>query len=304
MAAGWGVTAFSGWLLFYGHFYLEVTYRTRGDFARLALVNVLNSMAALALLAVVWLWKYYGLCLRALAAGLVQLALLWFWRPLRVRPKWNVRNMLHLLRIGAPLLGVGQLFAWWGALDSTLVLHFEGVKGLGLYALALMAGSSLNLLPEAMTQVVYPQMAEGHGSGERLLQLLRRAARPTMLLLACVIPLAALGWLAAPSLVVWIAPKYVDVIPAARWALLVPVVACFSPALQVFNVVKRQVPYAAAMVMGMGAYVASLLWLRGHGGGLSSFPQAMAIGRLVFVSVGLTILLQLARAETVAAAQE
>jgi len=301
MAAGWGVTAFSGWLLFYGTFYLEVTYRTGGDFARLALVNVLNGTTALALLVLVWLLKYYGLCLRALAVGIVQLALLWYWRPLPVKARWNTRHMLHLFKIGAPLMGVGQLFAWWGALDSTLVLHFEGVKGLGLYALALMAGSSLNLLPEAVTQVVYPRMAEGHGRGEGLNQLLRRAARPALLLLAGVIPLAALGWIVAPPLVAWIAPKYVEVIPAARWALLVPVVACLSPVLQVFNVVKRQVPYAMAMAVGMGAYVVSLLLLRHFGASLKCFPQAMAIGRLVFVAVCLTILLQLAGRERPAA---
>ena len=61
-AAGWGTYAILMFTLFYGQFYLQVTFRTGHDFARLAMANVLQSGLALALVVLVAVWSFYGLC--------------------------------------------------------------------------------------------------------------------------------------------------------------------------------------------------------------------------------------------------
>jgi O-antigen/teichoic acid export membrane protein len=297
LAAGWAATALGAWFLFYSQNYLQTTYRTRGDFARLAFVNVTTSSVTLALVATVWLFGFYGLCLRAAAVGLVELGLLWHWRPVRVRPMWNGASILHLLKVGAPIFGVGQLYAWWTVLDSTMVLRFEGVKGLGLYSLALMSGSALQLLPDSVSQILYPQMAEEYGRGGKLPRLLKIPVRPISFLLLGMIPLAVLGWIAAAPLVAWILPNYSAGVPAARWAMVAPVIVSFSPALMAFNVVRRQDLYALAMVAGIASYLGSVLGLRALGGGLESFPKAMAFGRLVFIGLCYLMLYRLAEKE-------
>ena len=62
-----------------------------------------------------------------------------------------------------------------------------------------------------------------------------------------------------------ILPAYVDAIPAIRWGLLVPVVLSFCPVINIYNVLRRQDLYIVAIVIGMGAYVGSLLWLVRNG---------------------------------------
>ena len=75
------------------------------------LVNVAESVGSLLLLALVAWLNFYGLCLRALLAGALGTALLFVWRPIRVRPTWNAAHLKHLLKIGLPIFGVGQLYA-------------------------------------------------------------------------------------------------------------------------------------------------------------------------------------------------
>ena len=299
LAAGFGVNCLGVWRVFYGDFYLQITFRTRSDFTRLAGINVAANLLGVATIAVVWLFGYYGLCIRTIAIGLLQVGLLWWFRPLRVGPKWNKGHLLHLLKIGAPIFGVGQLYSWWGVLDSTIVLRLAGVEGLGLYSLVLMAGSTIQILPDAVSQVLYPQMAEEFGRSGQVRALGRLAQKPTIALVVGLVPVAILGWLVAPPFVPWILPKYREAVPAIQWAMVVPLVLAFSPIANIFNVVKRQDLYGVAILAGMMTYLVALFWLRNETTNIKAFPQAMLIGRTVFVGLCFASFAFLARGNSV-----
>ena len=64
LAVGWYTYAVLAFLLFYNTNYLQMTYRTGHDFARLAIAGVIENSVALVLVALVWLLHFYGLCLR------------------------------------------------------------------------------------------------------------------------------------------------------------------------------------------------------------------------------------------------
>ena len=106
--------------------------------------------------------------------------------------------------------------------------------------------------------------------------------KPTILSVAAMIPAVVVGWLLVEPVVRLLLPNYIAAVPAIRWSLLVALVQCFAPINSVYNVVRRQDLYSAAILLGMGAYVGSLLWLVRGGATLTAFPQAMLIGRLVF----------------------
>ena len=77
-------------------------------------------------------------------------------------------------------------------------------------------------------------------------------------------------------------PAYVDAVPAIRWSLLVPIVQSCCPIANVYNVLRRQDLYGLTIVMGIGTYVGSLMWLVRNGAELTAFPQAMLVGRVIF----------------------
>ena len=295
LAAGWATNAITVFFLFYGTAYLQVTYRTGHDFARLAMVNVVQNAVALVLVVLVALLSFYGLCLRAAISGAVATILLHYWRPVRVRPRWNLAHWKHLVVVGAPIFGVGQLYAWWTVLDATLVLCYLGETGMGLYAMVTMAVSTFDLLPLSVSQVLYPRMAEQYGRTNRLDGLLRMTVKPVLLTIAGMLPIVAAGWWLVGPAVRILVPKYADAVPAMQWGLLVPLVSSFSPINNAYNVIKRQDLYVVAILAGMGAYVAALLWLVHGQADLTDFPKAMLLGRFVFMVLCYMLLAKLVR---------
>ena len=76
MAAGWATNALMAVSLFYNTYYLQMTYRTAHDFARLAMAGVVENAVALVAVVLVAVLSFYGLCLRALLAAAVSTAIL------------------------------------------------------------------------------------------------------------------------------------------------------------------------------------------------------------------------------------
>ena len=281
-AAGWFTNAVLAFLTFYNTYYLQMTYRTSHDFARLAVSSVIENTVALAAVGFVVLLNFYGLCLRALLAAAVSVVFLHYWRPLRIGPRWSLRHMKHLLAIGFPIYVVGQIYAYWATLNATLVLYYLGQDGMGPYTIAIMAGGALELLPGAVGQVLYPRMAEQYGRTGRVRDLVRMSIKPTIVSVVGVALCIAVAWPLVEPVTRLVLPNYLDTVPAIRWYLLVPLVLCFLPISNVYNVVRRQDLYLVAILLGIGAYVGSLLWLVRGGATLTAFPQAMLIGRAVF----------------------
>ena len=75
-ASGWAANAAAAVVFFYGTMYLQATYRTAHDFARLSVANVIQNSLALVLVVLVALLGFQGLCLRATLAAVVALAVL------------------------------------------------------------------------------------------------------------------------------------------------------------------------------------------------------------------------------------
>jgi hypothetical protein len=76
---------------------------------------------------------------------------------------------------------------------------------------------------------------------------------------------------------------------------LIALVQCLMPVANIYNVVRRQDLYMTAIVLGMGAYAGSLWWLARDGVSLTSFPQAMLIGRIVFAVACYTMMIVISR---------
>ena len=298
MAAGWATCATSSFGIFFNTNYLQATFRTGHDFARLALVNVVQSILTAGLLVLVYLWSFYGLCLRLVIADMVALALLSYWRPVRVGPKFDFGCFKQLLIVGFPIFVVAMLYSYWSTtFDRQWVGIFFGKRGLGDYYPAMQAAQAFEFLPVAVMQVIYPRMAEKYGSTGKLKDLIPLAVQPTLAAVLLMIPAAVAGWWLLPVLVTRFSPGYVAGIRAAQWALLPPLIFALTPVNQVLIVAKRQGLFGMVVLLGMGAYSVALWWLLHHGGGLAAFPQAMVVGRIVFVLGSYALVYYLLRRE-------
>ncbi len=296
-AAGWAANAVLAFLLFYSVNYLNMTFRTGHEFARLAVIGVVESAVGLLLvgLIVVLSWfgmTFYGICLRLAIAGTISAAMLHHWRPVRVAPRWDFFQLKHLLVIGFPIFLVGQLYAWWVPLNNTVVWFCAGDLGLGLYAMVLTANTALEAIPQALGQVLYPRMAEHFGRHERPRDLIAMAMKPTLATVFGMAAIALAAWWLVEPVTRLVAPKYIAAVPAIRWSLLSPIVTSFNPVNSVFIVTRRLLSYGLAIALGMGVYAAAVYFLwPGHVAekmlpqALTAFPKAMLLGRATFTAI-------------------
>ena len=300
-AAGWATNAVLAMFAFYGNNgYLSITFRTSSEFVRLARVNVVEAATSLVGLILVAAFGFFGLCLRVLLAGAASTALLFRWRPVRVGPRWSLSNLRHLIIIGAPIYFVGQIYGFWtGVINATLVLHFTGTYGMGLYAMVALSITAMEVIPAALAQVLYPRMAQDYGSGRDIRHLVRISIKPMLATFSGLAAVAAVGWFLAQPVVQVVVPQYVAAVPAIQWALLLPLVSCFLPLDSIFNVVRRQDMYLVALGCGIATYVLALLMLQPDDSDLTVFPKAMFVGRVVFTVVSYLLIVCLQRSDTV-----
>ena len=292
MAAGWFANGLLAFVFFYATMYLPSTYRTAHDFARLSTVNVVQNAVALVCVLAVVCWGFYGLCLRATIPVLVGLWILRRWQPIRVGPVWSFRHLHHLLVVGLPIFAVGELGGpLWILIDQKLVQHYLDARGLGLYSMVLVVGGTMDLLPQAFSQVIYPRMSEHYGRTHNLAEIMLMAVRPTIMLVAGMLAVVALGWWLARPLTAWLLPNFVDAVPAMQWSLLGSVAISFCMVFNVYNVARRQDLYGIVQVASIGSYFLSLMWLIRNGADLAAFPKAMLVGKTVFAVAGLALLI-------------
>ncbi len=294
-ASGWGTMVFSLVALFYGQYYLQATFRTHSDFKKLTAANMVQSVVSFVTLVFVWLFGFYGLCLRSIVTLASNVGALWHWRPVKVAPKWNWKQLSHLIKIGLPIFAVGQIYSYWSVLNLTLVFHYSGKEGLGLYQLSVIIGSATELIPMAVMQVVYPKMAQSWGQSENLDDLTAMVKWPILYILLGGIPFIIAGWVCLPYVVSFILPKYVGGIPAAQWSLLCAYTMCLQPLNEIYNVIKRQDLYAISLIVGGGVYASVLLSIGGSAIHLERFPQAIIVGRLAFFAVSYLSLMFLSK---------
>jgi len=76
-------------------------------------------------------------------------------------------------------------------------------------------------------------------------------------------------------------PNYMNGIEAARWTMLLILVAIWGVNNNIFNVIKKQKDFLISIIAGMVVFMVALLGLYNlKGFSLVIFPQAMLIGKM------------------------
>ena len=215
-AAGWATNAVMAVFLFYNTNYLQMTYRTSHDFARLALAHVIESSVGLLMLIVVGLLNYYGLCLRALAISTVSTLFLYHWRPLSVGPKWNTGHLKAFVDSGCTDLRCGAtvLLVACAQLDPRPETRRNASDRAVFHGPLSFVGCRIH--PRCGLASALPRMSEHYGKGGSLIELGRMAVKPIIVSAIALVPLTAASWLVVGPAVRAFDPAYVDAVPTMR----------------------------------------------------------------------------------------
>jgi O-antigen/teichoic acid export membrane protein len=218
--------------------FLQATFRSDSDFAHLARVYWLQAAISLLLPVLVYTLGFPGLCLHSALQAVVVTAFAHAIRPLRVPARFEPQVARQLLATGMPLFLAGYLQVLAAGFDRVILLHRGGVAAVGYYAPAVAVLAALGIVPGAVATYVYPRMsyALGHGRSEGSLGRMALSAAAVSVLAG--LPVAAAGWLVAPSVIERFFPQYVASIGAVRWSLVSGLVWSLSPATMVLGSLK------------------------------------------------------------------
>ncbi|WP_323027645.1 lipopolysaccharide biosynthesis protein [Gelidibacter japonicus] len=264
---------------FYVNQYLRMLYRGTQDFNKLSIINLFAAFIAFTSIYFVYLWGFYGLCLRALVTFTASMGLTWYWRPTRVRPTFEKESFIHLLKLGFPMYLVSNVYSLWPTLQKTMILAFGGAISLGLYTLAAVVQSGLSTVSGSIGSVTYATMARQWGAGDNVAQLFKMALKPVVLAAGLFVVIVPIAWIIMPYFVEFLIPNYIDGVQAGRWMLITGFIGLFNVWTNIYNVVNHQKQKLYSFLFGVFGWFLTLLALYIYNGfSLEIFPQSMAVG--------------------------
>jgi len=233
--------------------YIQATFRSSDDFRRLTHLQLSQAATTLLLPVFAAEWQFRGFCAHAALQAVVIALFAHRIRPLRVEPSWCGTAAKTLLATGLPLFVSGYLLTAAAGLDRLILLHVAGVEALGYYAPAMAVVGAMSVLPNALAAYLYPKLSFRLGQGHSPEQLWRAAASAMAISALVALPLVALVWAFAPTIVAALLPAYGRGVPAIRAASVTGLAMTTSVCTAVLSTLKawRRLYAYVAILFGL-----------------------------------------------------
>jgi O-antigen/teichoic acid export membrane protein len=255
--------------------------RAHGEFALTTELDVAEAFATLALSAVgIALAGFWGVLASIGAILTFKIVYLHLRHPLRFSWAWDARLVLRLMGVGLPIFATTAAFGMLASLDRLLILWLlpDGARALGLYSVALLAtGWGWDLAGRVGT-VLYPHFQTTMGRTGSAGAVLRQAARAGEVMSPVLSICGALAYVAGPSLLGAVLPRYAEGLPAlGPLAFGTVFLGLTWPARQALVAVGRPYRLCAATLAGVLA-VALGATMGASRGGLAGLASGVALG--------------------------
>ncbi len=238
----------------------------------------------------------------AVAAVAVGMAVIW---KFNLRPRFDRRETLRLMRIGLPILGVGILYVLLTTADRLVIISLLDRIKLGYYGLAIMVVGIIGLIPMLVAQQSYPRMAEIWGRTGQVSDVMIWVRRQVVMSAGITIPVVALVLLAATPFVTRFLPDYVPGIRAMKIIAIGPLFLALASGFgNLLNVLNRQTWYLVIQGCALLLNVTLNVILVKAGLGISGVAIGTTITYALYGTVLVIVGWGIARRESVPAAGE
>ena len=155
--------------------------------------------------------------LMGVAGGYILILIFWFVKGhYRFPIKIKIESIRKALAFGVPVFVIGILDSVFVSVDRWLIVTSLGEESVGYYALGLMVGNLLGLVPGSVASVLYPNMLARFGSGKDVRAGRNLLVGPFMVLSAFMLILVSVAVLGVPLIIQLFLAKYIPSIPIIR----------------------------------------------------------------------------------------
>lgn len=261
--------------------YLQSTFRSDSDFDRLARVHWAQAGLGVLLPVSVYLFGFAGLAAHSAVQAVLVTWLAHAWRPLVVPVAFESGLARELAFTGLPLFLAGYLQTIASGFDRVILLRRAGVEAVGYFAPAVAVVAAMAIVPGAISTYMYPRLSYALGQGRTRKEVRRTALSAGLVALAAALPMAVIGWWAAPPVITRFFPNYLASIPAVRWSLLAGLLWSFSPAAHVLGSLKAWGSLAVFVAIALVARWVFPWWLSQGGPALEGVARGNVLAAAV-----------------------
>lgn len=219
--------------------YLEGTFRSNSEFDKLSKATWISSGSRLLTSPLIFL-GYEGFLLYMVLFDFVKAALLYLWRPIRVKPKYESEILLKLIKVGMPIFIATYLAGLIDTIPRLYILEDGGERALGIFAPVMMLLGIFEQFGAALSSFIYPKLTFRYGKGEKLKTLyfdnIKMILGASLLMSVLIVPMFF-----ALNYFVELFPKYRESEPYLKTALLVGPLITYNLTGVIFVVAKRYI---------------------------------------------------------------
>lgn len=262
----------------------DTTLRGRQQFRSLSIVMLISNVTVAISASLPLRFGGLGAVWRiALCAGVVVVArvICNAWRP-KFSIDW--RLALDLARVGLPLLISGTFFSLLMVADRSVIALLMTPTDVGNFALAGMTVTSLQFVPQSISMVLFPKIAQHWGAHSSPTALRRFVVLNLGFNLATMIPLSLACYWGMEPLVRRFFPAYIAGIPAAKIACLSSMLWVYLGVGSVIGVINKMGPYLIAMAASLLIIWCLGIYLVKSGYGIEGAAWARFFGTSILCS--------------------
>jgi O-antigen/teichoic acid export membrane protein len=276
---GWLSQAVCCWGIFYGG-YVGATYRTLNHFVALARIQLVQTIVSFGMVFLLPFLGFYGFCIRSASASAAGVWLFHRNRPLKIPYRLDTKALSEVVKIGLPLSFWGSInTSIWTATESALMLYLGGVTGLGLFAAATLLREGINILPQAVNQVMLPRVVEGFARDESIRNANARTVWLTAGLTGSMVLIILVFSYLIDFLVPVAIPKYIDGIPLMKICLWFAVIQTASLPLNTLFATGRSWLFGRGIIVGLVVFTLAAFFLAPAFGGVLAVALGSLLGR-------------------------
>ena len=246
--------------------HIDTALRAAQNFYRLGWILLLVNLVTVVSSILVYYFGMWGAVMRMFFCIVLSFALRWGvqWQW-RWKINWTATR--ELARIGFPLLLSGTFFSFLMVADRSVVVLLMSKADVGNFSLANMLVTSMQVLPQSFSMILFPQMARHYGKHRSSRALRRYFYLSLVFNIVTIVPLSLFSLWGVTPLVHHVFPAYEAGIPAARIACFTSICWIYLGVGSVIGIVNRMRPYLIAMVISLAiVWGLGIYWVKtGHG---------------------------------------
>lgn len=151
--------------------YYVVLYRTNDAFKKFSYVNLTQGVLLILLFPLIIYYKMEGFILYKILNDLFFLFLLVIYSPIKVKPKYNLKYLIHLIKVGLPIYTMGYLNQLGKSFIKFAILYYGGTITLGLFAPVFAVINGVKILPTSLARFFYPRFSFQFGKTQDTVSL-------------------------------------------------------------------------------------------------------------------------------------